>query len=173
MKDLIKENLKLVLITFTISLFGYGKSYAGERIVLHDSKNVSLKVNETTVRCSEKGYGLSELKVNIHDLDGWTILDHSNAAFGEFNGEPCMTAGACKSPISRNGFDLQDILSKAPDSTKAIVERTIVEKKEVTVDGENNVCRRTITENLKTKILNIDFHHSRSFSQDFDVEACK
>lgn len=148
-------------------------SIASERILLQDSKTLMAEINANTLRCSAIGYGATELKINLKGLDGWTILDHSNARFGEFNGEPCMTAGRCKE-FSENGFDLDQILQTHSGSEKVIVYRTLQESKYPALNHQGEeVCHREVSEILKAKIAGIDFDHRRSFTEVFTLRACQ
>lgn len=147
--------------------------FASERTLLTDQKELMAQINDKTLICSASGYGASELKINIKGLDGWTILDHSNFRFGDPTGNPCMTAGVCNY-FDPHGFDLAEILRNAPKEEKIIVKRIISEKKEE-VESQTNVkvCRRTIIENLETTVMKINFHHTRSFFEDFNIKLCK
>lgn len=163
-----------IALTLTFTVFGIS-SYASERILLKDKKIISAEVNQQTMRCSMIGYGRTELKINLKDLDGWTILDHSNSRFGEFNGAPCMTAGRCKTFSELDlGFDLDEILKNNSGEHKVTIERIVKERKELIKDEDNNsICKRTIIEELKTTIANIPFQHQRSISENFDERACR
>lgn len=147
---------------------------ASERILLQDKKILDAEINRTTLRCSALGYGLSELKINLKGLDGWTLLDHSNRRFGEFNGEPCMTAGACKEfDFQEGGFDLDEILRNNSGTERVVVHRIVKESKSIITDHHKRErCQRTLIEELKTKAAGIDFFHQRAISEELDVKVC-
>ncbi|MBY0416242.1 MAG: hypothetical protein K2Q18_18860, partial [Bdellovibrionales bacterium] len=100
---------KLIILAVLMTANAWAGS--GSRVLLKDSKEMEAEVNNETVICSAKGYGLEELKINIKALDGWTILDHSNIRFGSLSKLPCMTAGACKPRWNQNagGFSIDDV----------------------------------------------------------------
>lgn len=173
MKNLL---LGIICLSFcgTVALAA-GKSVPNERILLEDSKVMNAEINNKTLRCSMLGYGFTELKINLKGLDGWTILDHSNARFGEFLGQPCMTAGACKLPWDEDntGFDLEEILRTKSGEETIRVHRQISEVKTLRLNAQNkNVCIRTITEKLNTTVAGIKFHHARAFDETFAAEVC-
>lgn len=138
----------------------------GTRTILKDSKVLTAEINEETVLCSAKGYGMEELKINIKALDGWTILDHTNSRFGDLTGLPCMTAGACSYLGRNNGFKIEDIIKNNPRDEKVIVNRELIESRQmVTAEaGSENklVCQRSLTEKLNTVVAGIKFSHIRT-----------
>lgn len=150
----------------------------GSRTILKDSKALDAEISSETVLCSAKGYGLEELKINIRALDGWTILDHSNSRFGDLTGLPCMTAGACSFPGRKGGFKVEDVLQNNPRVEKIIVNRELIETRQmVTAEaGSENklVCQKSLTEKLNTVVAGIKFAHSRTTttSEPLSDEAC-
>lgn len=152
-----------------------GNLMAGERVLLSDSKAIEAEVNKTTVLCSHLGYGMSELKINIKDLDGWTILDHSNFRFGDRSGLPCMTAGACKPSWDPEGegFEINDVLQNNPRVEKIVVSRKVIEVKELGETEGRSQCFRSIREELETAVAGIPFHHRRvGLSETLPAKAC-
>ena len=156
---------------------------AAERILISDSKITDVTMNRTSIRCSQLGYGLAELKINIPALDGWTIFDHSNINAGDFQGEPCMTAGACKRNAKLPGFSIEDILGvPEQERTERIkVNRKIVEVKDLGKDENgNDICNRHIEERLATDVGRgdgngrIQFTHVRfGLEQTFPASVCQ
>jgi hypothetical protein len=117
-------------------------------------------VNEETVRCNARGYGLEELKINIKGLDGFTILDHSNVRFGDKNGAPCLTAGICKGLFEETGFDINDVIQNNPRVEKVTVNRVLKELR--TLDDKK--CEKTLIEVLDTEVGGVKFNHTRSLA---------
>ena len=163
-------------LIMTIALLGTFNAWAkdSQRVILADSKTFLTEVSNTTVRCSEIGYGSKELKINLSGLDGWTLFDHTNSLAGEF-GEPCMTAGLCKRVPNGPGFNIGDLVQDNPGSELITVSRNVIESKNEGKDTENNdVCVRSLTENLTTSVRGIKFKHTRyGESQNFPVEVCR
>ncbi len=171
-----KKYLLFALLSLTTQLI------AAERILISDSKVTDVTLNNSSVRCSALGYGLAELKINIPALDGWTLFDHSNINAGDFPGEPCMTAGACKA-FSRGGFSIEDILGTV-ESTKVErlkINRQIVEVKDLGKDEQgNSICERHIEERLQTAVSKADglsvirFKHTRAgLHETFPASVCR
>jgi hypothetical protein len=143
---------------------------AGERVVIQDQKTLDAEVSNKTVRCSARGYGVEELKINIKGLSGWTMLDHSNRIFGD-SGEPCMTAGMCAGAFG-DGFSIDDVLQNNPRTEKITVFRKLTESRHISNQSSDD-CLRTFTEELKTTVGGIAFDHKRSSNQDvLPAEAC-
>lgn len=148
--------------------------WAVERVIQSDEKTFSTEISAATVRCSELGYGLKELKINLAALDGWTLFDHSNSAFGEF-GEPCMTAGMCRRTPTGPGFSVSDLVGNNPGHEVITVRRRVSEIRTEAKDEQGQgICIRSLREDLSTQIRGIEFHHSRSGAeQNFAVEYCR
>jgi len=172
-----KTGLFLILLSFNTQIM------AAERILISDSKTADVALTSASVRCSALGYGLAELKINIPALDGWTLFDHSNINAGDFPGEPCMTAGACKRSPRAGGFSIEDILG-SPDGQRVErlkIRRQIVEIKELGKDENGiDVCHRRIEERLQTEVSKnstegqIQFHHVRSgLEETFPARVCQ
>lgn len=157
----------LSLLTLTV--------HAGERVILSDEIKVVAEINSDTVFCSEIGYGAKELKINIKDLDGKTILDHSNFRFGDPSRLPCMTAGFCKGSFGDEGLTVEDVLQDKPGQEKVVVKRQVIETLYKAFDNVNQeyFCQREITEKLTTVIRGVSFHHQRNLSAEkFPLEKC-
>lgn len=167
-----KKNL---LVAALLTMTSYSWAGVLERVILQDAKTSTAEVSVATVRCSAIGYGGEELKINLAGLDGWTLFDHSNSGFGDINGEPCMTAGLCKTPWGGDGFSVEDVIQNNPATEMVTVLRTVKEVKVETRDQHNReVCQRSLHEELQTTIRGIRFHHLRSgFDQNFPVEVCR
>ena len=160
---------KMLFLTLIINF----NSWAQDRVLLNDQKWMNAEVNGSTVLCSAKGYGLEELKINIKSLDGWTLLDHTNLRFGSESRLPCMTAGACKSPVFGNntGFSIDDVIRNNPRIEKILVKRQVIESR--SLNNRDNVafCSRSLTEKLETVIAGIPFHHQRSIETGEELPA--
>lgn len=153
-----------------LAVFLSGAVVAGERVIVQDQKVTDAEVNNQTVRCSAKGYGVEELKINIKGLNGWTMLDHSNRKFGD-SGEPCMTAGMCSSSWM-DGLKVEDVLQNNPRTEKITVLRTLTERRYIS-SLDSNDCLRSFKEDLKTKVGGVEFNHTRvSREDDLPAEAC-
>ena len=166
--------MKTILLTLTLvgSLNTWAKD--SQRVILADSKTFLTEVSTTTVRCSQVGYGAEQLKINLASLDGWTLFDHTNSHLSEF-GEPCMTAGMCKRSPHTPGFSIEDLVQNNPGSEVIMVLRNVIENKTESKDQDGNeICVRSLTENLTTTIRKIKFQHSRSGGeQNFPIEVCR
>ncbi len=155
---------------------------ATERLLLSDSKFTDIELTESSVRCSDKGYGTGELKINIKSLDGWTIFDHSNIKAGDLLGEPCMTAGICKrSENDKTGLTIGDILSSGNRTENIKINRQLVEVKEIGKDESgSDVCFRHVQERLQTAVVRgdgagkIKFTHVRyGIEETFPLSVCQ
>ena len=152
-------------------------TFAAERVLLKDSKTITTEVSTSTVRCSAFGYGMAELKINLHGIDGWTLFDHSNLRVGDVSGEPCMTAGACRDAEPETGFSIDDLIKGRPGLETVTVDRQVVEVKQVlkqSADQGGDVCMRSLREELHTVIRGITFNHQRAGeNQKFPLKACQ
>ncbi|MFA6238949.1 MAG: hypothetical protein WC635_16550 [Bacteriovorax sp.] len=165
----------------TLSLLFTFNVFSAERVLLTDSKHANVKLDPSTVRCSAFGYGMAELKINIKDLDGWTLFDHSNINSGDRSRVPCMTAGSCKKFDGDKGFSVEDILNGANESEHILIDRQVVEVKVVSKDENGkDVCSRHIEERLSTSVTRgdqsgvINFHHIRSgLFETFPILVCQ
>lgn len=169
------KNLLILGVLVTMNVFG------AERVLISDSKITDVELNTDTVRCSAKGYGLAELKVNIKGLDGWTLFNHSNIKAGDLAGQPCMTAGACRGFGNDNGLSIDDILNGSVRTEKIKVNRQIIEVKNIGKDENGtDVCFRHIEERLQTSVSrgsangSIKFSHLRSgLDETFPLAVCQ
>ena len=163
------------LLLGSLILIGFGaQAKNSERVLLSDSKTFTTEVSTTTVRCSEKGYGRQELKISLSGLDGWTLFDHSNANVGDIV-EPCMTAGMCKASPTGPGFSIDDLVQNKPGIETVTVARKVTEVKIESKDENNqDICVRSLREDLVTSVRGIAFHHSRGgFDQNFPISVCQ
>lgn len=168
---------KLLVLSLMVTM----NAFASERVLISDSKETDVELNTSTVRCSAIGYGASELKINVKELDGWTLFDHSNINAGDFQGEPCMTAGRCKFRNGKNGLEIDDILAGSTRVERIKVFRQIVEVKDLAKDENgNDICNRHIQEHLQTKVNRgnaaekIEFKHTRSgLFETFPASVCQ
>ena len=153
---------KIIACLILVSAVNVMASEQKTRLLLKDSKVLSVELNDETVRCSAFGYGQSELKVNIKGLDGWTLLDHSNIRFGDANPLPCMTAGVCGQ--EDNDLSVEKILHGNPRTEKVTVNREVSEVKFVTTGtaAGPKACQRQLVETLETVVGGVPFKHSRS-----------
>lgn len=169
------KKLLVLGVMVTMNVFG------AERVLINDDKKMEAELNATTVRCSAIGYGVSELKINLKGLDGWTLFDHSNINAGDISGEPCMTAGACKRAPKLPGLSINDILATGDRSEVIVVSRQIVEVKEISKDENGvDVCSRHIEERLATSVNRasgdgkIKFTHVRwGLEETFPLSVCQ
>lgn len=147
---------------------------AGERVILKDSLKVKTEVSTKTVRCSILGYGVSELKINIEALDGWTIFDHTNVNFGDRFDQPCMTAGPCKRfQGDTDALSVDSVVQNNPRKETIEIHRELIESRELTEEEGVKVCQRSLREELKTNVGGIDFFHIRSGAvETLRAEAC-
>jgi hypothetical protein len=162
----------LIIAAVLASMNAWAKD--SQRLILADAKTFITEVSTTTVRCSDLGYGNLQLKINLSGLDGWTVFDHSNNYLGEF-GEPCMTAGSCKTAWRKDGYNVADIVQDKPGSEVITVVRQLIESKTESKDEAGvDVCIRSLTENINTTVRGIKFAHTRSGAdQTFHIEVCR
>lgn len=167
------KNMVFVLVGLVLGQASFG----AERVLLADSKTITTEVSNATVRCSAFGYGMSELKINLHGLDGWTLFDHSNLRVGDVSGEPCMTAGACRDFGSDSGFSIDDLVKGKPGLETITVDRRVIEVKQVLKQAPElggDICVRSLREELHTVIRGVVFNHQRAGeSQNFPLKACQ
>jgi len=166
---------KVLLLGALVTITSNVWAADSERVLLRDAKTFSAEVSTATVRCSEIGYGAKELKINLAGLDGWTLFDHTNSNFGDI-GDPCMTAGRCKAPWGGSGgFTIDDLIQNNPGVEAVTVVRSVTELKFETRDENNQeVCQRSLREDLQTTIRGINFSHSRhGLDQNFPIEVCR
>lgn len=143
------------------------QAYAGEKVILNDTKRVLVILNHQTVRCSHFGYGRDELKVSIPDLESWTVLDHSNIRFGDLLGLPCMTAGMCSENLG-----VETILDGRDGSEEIEIHRILKEERVLVENGQK--CQRILKEELLTNIRGVPFFHQRQLIAELLPEkACR
>lgn len=151
------------LILSLVLGFSLSSAFAVEddpKVLFVNKLKINAEVSEKTVRCSAVGYGAIQLKINLHELKGRTIFDHSNSRFGEFS-EPCMTAGFCVGFGHDRVFTIEDIIQSNPRVEQIEVIQTVSSSQRL-VDSEGpQRCVKTLFEDLKTVIGDIEFHHQR------------
>jgi hypothetical protein len=162
---------QILLAGLVIGMGFVAQAKDSQRVILSDSKTFTTQVSVETVRCSMLGYGTGLLKINLSGLDGWTLFDHSNAAVGEF-GEPCMAAGRCELGDDKA---VNDLIGNKPGSETITVLRQVLEIKRESKDEQgNDVCIRSLQENLNTTVRGTAFKHSRTGAdQTFAIEVCR
>lgn len=163
-----KQILSMVLM---MAAGAAARAADSQRVILADSKTFNTEVSLETVRCSNLGYGAGLLKINLAGLDGWTLFDHTNSHVGEF-GEPCMAAGRC---MMGDEGPILDFIGGKPGTETVTVQRQVLEIKQESKDAEGNeVCVRSLQENLSTVIRGTQFLHTRhGAEQTFPVEVCR
>jgi hypothetical protein len=139
-------------------------------IIKDQTSPVTVELDTNTVRCSEVGYGLSNLKVSVPELKFLAHFDHSTP--GDINPFPCITAGMCATPWNPTG-PTPATLIRADQPTEAIQVR-IVLKETYLLDHTAQTCHRTLQEDVTTTIRGLDFYHHREarFGQ-FPYAACQ
>ena len=150
------KNLLFGLLLLSTNIFA---STTVERVISDQTIKTNLLLDTTTVRCSRLGYGNSQLKISVPDLDYYTFFDHSN--IGE--ALPCMTAGACELKIGEDvimpGYRIEDIVDIL--NPRAEMEIKILLKEIITLNSETQVCSRAISEELSGELRGIKFTHYR------------
>lgn len=127
------------------------------RVSLKDSFETTVDVDQDSVRCSQVGYGVSELKINVPGLKWNAVFDHSNAE----NLGPCMTAGVCRDDVlDLDGLTPDDLIQDSPGRENIVVERLLEEQ--FRLDHQQKTCSRTLTEVLDTVIRGQEFTHTVS-----------
>lgn len=121
------------------------------RVIEDATTNLSIDLNSTTVRCSDRGYGNVQLKVTVPDLVYVTKFNHVN--FGE--SLPCISAGRCT-----DGNLPSNILLKAPVTVNVPVRVQLVETMYLNREAGN--CTRVLEERVSTVIQGKTFNHLRT-----------
>lgn len=166
--------MKMKQTILVLGILFAANTMAGERVILKDSKKVTTEVSTKTVRCSILGYGMSELKINIAALDGWTLFDHTNVRFGDRFDQPCMTAGPCKRfQNDEDGLTVDSVVKGNERNEKIVIEREVVESRDLTEEQGEKVCQRMLREDLKTTVGGVEFFHSRTGAvETLPAQAC-
>ncbi|MBY0515697.1 MAG: hypothetical protein K2P81_02230 [Bacteriovoracaceae bacterium] len=121
------------------------------REISKQTNQIVVRVAHDSVRCDARGYGSSELKIDVKDLDWAASFNHRT--FGE--GQPCMTSGRC-SPTSNP----DTLLSQGEGDETVDLEVTHTEK--AFIDETHNTCTRILQEDLKMTLRGKIFTHTRS-----------
>jgi len=152
------------IIFITSVLIGL-KSFSSEeftRVIKDETHATYVELDTTTVRCSAIGYGMEELKVSLPSLKWNAILDHSNRdGLG-----PCITAGTkfCSKIFDNDtgtwsSLGIPDVLIDPETPTESINVRVVLNED---FRIEDDICFRSLRENVTTVIRGVDFTHVRS-----------
>lgn len=137
------------------------------RVSLQDKFTAPLDLNTETVRCSQVGYGMEELKISVPVLKWMAIFDHAN--IGEE--QPCMTAGACKAMWMEDGHTVEEFLARISGPQIAEIQRVLSES--FALNHDQRSCKRTLSESLETTVGGVKFNHVVSkHIGDLPFEAC-
>jgi len=120
------------------------------RVLRDATTNVVIELTDTSVFCTDLGYGNVQLKINVPDLDSLTEYDHR--VFGE--GQPCIAGGACE-----EGNKPSDVLD--PTDAFAVVPIHVWLTERLDLDGTAKTCSRTLTENVEAVVRGHGFTHVR------------
>jgi hypothetical protein len=132
------------------------------RVVRESTTPVVLTLDSKTVFCTDRGYGMTVLKVSVPDLDWLAHFDHRV----EGEGLPCMTAGACTPSFGPNA-----VTEGAEARVTSSVHVTLTEV--VTLDRTKKTCERRLDEEVDADIRGHAFTHSRSGNvEPSDFETC-
>ena len=157
MKRLLTITSLLLLTSVNASVFETVGINVVERIIKDEVHKTTITLDDSTVRCSSLGYGMSELKISVPSLEWYAIFDHSN----QDGRGPCVTAGTefC------NGFDrfsnennIPDNLLD-PDNTRQDIEVRVFLKEVFQATADS--CLRTLKEHVETNVRGIPFTHVR------------
>lgn len=121
---------------------------AGGRVVSDRTTDVSVDLDEATVKCSAADYSGPMLKVLVPGLADLTLLNHRNTR----EGAPCIAAGRCSETLGPSA-----ILADGNGSVTVPVR--VVLSKETRVDGDK--CHVTLVETVTTEIRGVPFFHQR------------
>lgn len=146
-----RQIILLVSLLVTTSVFSQNTIEKKERIIHDKIQKASVTFDLLNVRCSALGYGLTELKITVPELEWLAFFDHSN--IGEQ--APCMTAGACV-----EGNRPTDLIGNV-GGTEDIDVRFIL-KEVFILDFGRSVCTRRIEERLESVVRGVNFDHFRS-----------
>lgn len=120
------------------------------RVLKDTTTQVSIPLNAETVFCTERGYGIVQLKVSVPDLAWLAHFDHR--VVGE--GLPCITGGACSD--TQNPGEIID----AAHPLETIPVRVVLSE-QLTIDDEAKTCTRFLTEAVTSLIRRHKFEHYR------------
>ena len=125
-----------------------------EKIIQDTTTNVSVLLNEQTVKCSKADYSRAMLKVLVPALADLTVLNHRNTR----EGAPCVAAGPCGAvrPGERS-MTPSDVL-KNGNGTDQISVRVVLKR---ITNKDQTVCHVSIKEEVFTVIRGIPFFHSQ------------
>ncbi|OUR95299.1 hypothetical protein A9Q84_15780 [Halobacteriovorax marinus] len=139
------------------------------RIIKDRTHETTIKLDRSTVRCSALGYGSAELKITVPSLKWNAIFDHSNT---DGRG-PCVTAGrmSCSAflqfpaitpgslpDLSLPNNSIPDVLIDAEKPEERISVRVFLTEE---FNIREEICTRTLKENVVTMVRGIEFKHQR------------
>jgi hypothetical protein len=166
-----KKLISLAVLTMAFSQASFAERLTVSKVVSKGEHKVVIRLDETTVRCSSLGYGRTELKISVPQLEWIAIFDHSN--IGE--SVPCMTAGQCEQIFSNGdvlpGLRPSDIIRSSEPRGETSIEVTLTEH--LMIDTEKKTCTRSLEEDLKADLRRQNFTHSRiKFIREYPFEIC-
>ncbi len=157
-----------LLILFTLSIIPLSSQAQGpqmrniQRTLKDTTTMVALDLNEKTVFCTERGYGINTLKVSVPDLVHLAHFDHKVA--GE--AQPCIQAGAC----TENNIPSNIII---PDEPYTIIPIRVRLIQNIQLNVDEKTCAIYLSEKITTFIRNRSFiHFMQGAPGPMDYEKC-
>lgn len=149
-----------VLLAMSLSYAAYADDQTEEVRLNIQSFPVTLtiNVNPQTVRCLVGGYAMSSLKITVPELKDFTRFRQTTR--GET--EPCINAGACKSPGFPDGLDPSRILKSNKPTEE--VNFTIVQEEVLNIDHTQKTCFRSVLETVSATVRGLKFEHTDGIS---------
>ena len=133
------------------------------REVSRSTTEIVVKVDASSVRCSNLGYSRPELKVDVPALDWAATFNHRT--FGE--GQPCMTSIECKTYE-----EPKELLAAGAGDMSAPL--TVVHTEKAWINEAEGTCSRWLQEDLEMTLNGVVFNHQRTGNLgETSTEACK
>ncbi len=132
-------------------------------LVSRNTTEIIVKVDASSVRCSNLGYSRPELKVDVPALDWAATFNHRT--FGE--GQPCMTSIECKTYL-----EPAELIAAGTGDISAPL--TVVHTERAWINEAEGTCSRWLQEDLEMTLNGVVFRHQRTGNLgDTTAQACK
>lgn len=146
----------LLLATLAHGAFAQGQT---EERTIERARSVyqlTLSLNENTVRCLRGDYVSNSLKISVPELRGLTAFPQTTA--GET--APCINAGSCRFEHTPDGRQLDPSLILDPNRPTETVDVTVVLNEVLSIDHKLKFCLRRLSEDVSASVRGLEFRHS-------------
>jgi hypothetical protein len=156
------KKLIMVLVGL-LSIDAFADPVVVHRVLKDQTTMIALDLNDTSVFCTQRGYGNVQLKISVPDLDWLAHFDHRV----EGEGLPCITGGRCTGTLTPAAIiDPADKISVVP--------MRVILTDELTIDDTAKTCTRQLREDVKSHIRGRNFFHQMwGANESVDYEKCK